>query len=182
MTVNGVPAPLFFVSPGQINMQVPFATSGASANIIVNRGGSNSNTVSTPVGPSSPGVFTQNVSGIGPGIITHLDFTLVTPQSPAAPGETVILFLTGLGALNPPVADGAPGPTSPPSETTDPDIFVSFGGESGNILFSGAAPFFVGLYQMNVTIPNVVTLGPAIPVAIITGSALADFIDIAIEL
>lgn len=182
VTVNGVAAPLFFVSPGQINIQVPFATSGASANIIVNRGGSNSNTVAVPVAPSSPGFFTQNVTGIGPGIITHADFSLVTPQSPAAPGETVIMFLTGLGALNPPVADGAPGPSNPLSQTTDPNILVSFGGESGTILFSGAAPFFVGLYQMNVTIPNVVTVGPAIPVAIITGTALSDFIDIAIEL
>lgn len=182
VTVNGAAAPLFFVSPGQINLQVPFATSGASANIIVNRGGSNSNTVPVPVAPSSPGVFTQNVTGIGPGIITHADFSLVTPQSPAVPGETVIMFLTGLGALNPPVADGAPGPSDPLSRTTDPNILISFGGESGTILFSGAAPFFVGLYQVNVTIPNVVTVGPAIPVAIITGTALSDFIDIAIEL
>ncbi|HSH17367.1 MAG TPA: IPT/TIG domain-containing protein, partial [Verrucomicrobiae bacterium] len=147
VTVNGVLAPLFFVSPGQINIQVPFATSGGSANIVVNRGGSNSNTVATPVAPSSPGVFTQNVTGIGPGVITHLDFSLVTPQNPAAPGETVIMYLTGMGALNPPVADGAPGPSNPLSETTDPEIGVSFGGESGTILFSGAAPFFVGLYQ-----------------------------------
>lgn len=182
VTVNGVAAPLFFVSPGQINIQVPFATSGASANVIVNRGSSNSNTVATPVAPSSPGVFTQNVTGIGPGIITHADFSLVAPQSPAARGETVIMFLTGLGALNPPVADGAPGPANPLSEAIDPLIDVTFGGESGTILFKGAAPFFVGLYQVNVTIPDVVTVGPAIPVAIITGSALADFIDIAIEL
>jgi uncharacterized protein (TIGR03437 family) len=80
------------------------------------------------------------------------------------------------------VPDGAPGPSDPLSRTTDPNILISFGGESGTILFSGAAPFFVGLYQVNVTIPNVVTVGPAIPVAVITSTALSDFIDIAIEL
>jgi uncharacterized protein (TIGR03437 family) len=92
----------------------------------------------------------------------------------------VIIFLTGMGAVNPPFPDGAPGPLDPLSYTTDPNQSVQFGGEAGDILFSGAAPTFVGLYQMNVQIPTTVFAGPAVPVALGTSNAFVDFVDIAI--
>ena len=49
-------------------------------------------------------------TGIGPGVFTHADFKLITEANPVLPGETIIIFLTGVGALNPPIADGSPGP------------------------------------------------------------------------
>lgn len=182
VTINGVPAPLFYVSRNQINLQTPFSISGETATIAVNNNSFVSNEVEVPVAATSPGIFSANQSGIGPGIITHADFSLVTPEDPALPGETVIIFLTGLGAVDPPVADGAAGPADPLSYITDPNLTVEFGGEAGTVLFAGAAPFFVGLYQVNVTIPETVFVGPAVFVSIITSNGFSDLVDIAIGL
>lgn len=183
VTIHGVPAPLFFVSAGQINLQTPFSLSGGQASIVVTNNGTLSNEVLAPVSETSPGVFSVNTSGIGDGIITHADFSLVSENNPAAPDEFVIIFLTGLGAVSPPFADGAPAPGAEPfARTVDQAISVEFGGEAGNVIFSGAAPNFIGLYQLNVQIPGTIFVGPAIPVAIITGNAFIDYVDIAIGL
>ena len=181
VTINGVPAPLFFVSPLQINLQVPFATAGALATIVVANGGVPSNTVLVPLAPTSPGVFSNSLDGLGPGIIVHsLTFAPVTEADPTSPGEFVSILLTGLGALQPPLGDGVAGPVDPLSLTTDPNIEVLFGFEalSGVITFSGAAPLFVGLYQINVIVPDLQVVGAAVPVAIITSNAISDFVTV----
>ena len=178
--VNNTPAPLLFVNDRQINLQVPFGVSGNSAEFVINNNGVNSNAVRVPVAATSPSIFSTQQTGFGPGTITHADFRSVTEQDPAAPGETVLIFLTGLGAVDPPVADGAPGPTSPFSEITDPNLQVLFGSEVGDVIFAGAAPGFAGLYQVNVTIPSPVLAGAAIPVAVFTTNAFACFTDISI--
>lgn len=177
VTVNGIPAPLFFVSPGQINLQTPFAVQGPSATIVVTNNGQTSNPVEVPVAATSPGVFSVQQTGFGPGIVTHADFSLVNAQNPAHLGEVVIIFLTGMGVLNPPFADGAPGPVNPLSVTTDPSVAVLFDGVAGQVLFSGAAPGFVGLYQMNVQLPTTGFTG-TVAVAIQTSNAFSDFVDI----
>jgi uncharacterized protein (TIGR03437 family) len=183
VTVNGVLAPLFFVSATQINLQTPYATAGGTARIVVNNNNVLSNEVRVPVAATSPGIFSVNRNGIGPAIITHADFSLVTPVDPALPGETVVIFLTGLGAVNPPIADGAQGPSAEPfSRVTDPNLLVEFGREAGGIQFAGAAPCCVGLYQINVDVPTTVVVGPAVPVAIQTTNGFSDLVDIAIGL
>jgi uncharacterized protein (TIGR03437 family) len=184
VTVNGVAAPLLFVSGGQINLQVPFGVSGSSATIIVvnNNGaetGSFSNEVTVRLATSSPGIFSVDGTGFGPGTVVHADFSLVSEAAPASAGETVIIFLTGLGQLSPPIPDGAAAPVDPLSRTTDSDLQVLVNGEVGTVLFSGAAPGFVGLYQINMTIPNPVVAGTA-SVAIFTANAFSCFTDIAI--
>ncbi len=181
VSVNGVAAPLFFVSPGQINIQVPFATSGSNATISVTNNGTKSNEIFVPVAASSPGIFSVSQDGTGPGIVTHADYRLLTPQSPARPGETVIIFLTGLGAVNPTFPDGAAGPLAPLARTTDTNLQVLFGGIAGKIEFSGAAPGFVGLYQLNVTLPDAVLGGDRVPVTIVTSNAVSDMTEIAIR-
>jgi uncharacterized protein (TIGR03437 family) len=180
VTVNGIPAPLLFVSPGQINLQVPFALAGDTATVLVNNNGDRSLAISTPLAPSSPGVFTLSLDGTGSGTITHADFSLISAASPARRGETISIFLTGLGAVDPPFPDGHPGPLNPLARTVDPNIGVLFGGARGDIVYSGAAPEFVGLYQLNVRVPDNAPLGPAVPLAIETSTATSDFVDIAI--
>ncbi len=183
VTINGVPAPLFFVSALQINLQVPFATAGTLATIVVANGGVPSNTVLVPLAATSPGVFSTTLNGLGPGIIVHsLTFLPVTEADPTSPGEFVSILLTGLGAVQPPVGDGVAGPAAPLSLTTDPNIAVLFGFEAlqGVITFSGAAPGFVGLYQINVIVPQLQTVGAAVPVAILTSNAISDFVTVAV--
>jgi uncharacterized protein (TIGR03437 family) len=178
VTFNGTPAPLFFVSPGQINLQTPFGVQGPTARIVVTNNGQASNTVEVPVAPTSPGVFSMNQTGYGPGAITHANFSLVNAQNPARRGEVVLIFLTGLGAVNPPIADGAAGPGAEPlARTTDGNIGAFFDNVAGEVQFSGAAPNFVGLYQMNVRIPTTISTG-TVAVAIQTSNAFSDFVDI----
>jgi uncharacterized protein (TIGR03437 family) len=183
VTINGVLAPLFFVAPGQINLQAPFAVSGETATIVVSNNGNLSNQVEVPVANSSPGIFSRDQNGIGFGTITHADFSLITPQDPALPGETVIIFLTGLGEVSPAIADGAQGPSAEPfSRVTDPNVQVEFAREAGTVVYAGASPCCVGLYQINVTIPSTVFVGNAVPVAIVTTNGFSDLVDISIGL
>jgi uncharacterized protein (TIGR03437 family) len=176
VVINGIAAPLYYVSPGQINAVVPFEVSpGAAATIQVINNGTDSNAVGNIyIADSAPGIFTQTTNGIGFGAATHADYTLITPSSPAMPGETILVFLTGLGLVTPAVSDGQLGPTSPLAEANlwitsacdGPCLFVYFNdyvngyyGEQATIQYAGLAPGLLG-YQLNVTIPST-DVGPA---------------------
>jgi uncharacterized protein (TIGR03437 family) len=151
--INGRPAPIYFVSFGQISVIVPYATEQTIAGIQVINNGQPSNLVTTFVAPyTTPGVFTKPEGGIGPGAVLHADFTLVSKTSPALPGETVQVYLTGLGDVAPAIADGAAGPLSPFSTATD-TILAFIGGATAKVGYAGLAPGLAGLYQLNVTIP-----------------------------
>ena len=170
--IDNQPAAIYFVSPGQINCIVPFATQGPTATILVNNAGTNSNTVTVPVAATAPGMFSSDQSGTGTGAIRHADFTLVTAASPAVGGETVLLYLTGIGAVNQPPADGTAGGAS---NLSTAQVTVLVGGNPGQVAYSGLAPGFPGLYQINVTLP---ALPPgsssSIPLAISTSNAYHD--------
>ena len=176
--INNKPAPIYFVSPGQINCLVPYATQGPTATIVVQNGGVNSNSVMVPVAATSPGIFALNSGGSGPGAILHADYSVVSTSKPAAPGETVLIFLTGMGAVDNPVPDGTAGGTNPLSRTTATPIYVLVGGEQATILYSGLAPGFPGLYQLNVTLPPFLQGSGSLPVAIQTPNAFHDQVDI----
>jgi uncharacterized protein (TIGR03437 family) len=178
VSIGGVAAPLYLVSPGQINALVPYATAGPSATIVVNNG-ANSNPVQVPVVLTAPGVFSTGGNGIGPGAIQHADFTLVTAAKPAKPGETVIVYLSGLGAVNPPVSDGTAGGGNPPSKV-GAQVDVLIGGLPAKVAFAGLAPGFPGLYQLNVVVPadlTVTAAGP-LPLAVRTPDSFHDQVDL----
>ncbi len=129
--MNNIPAPIYYVSPGQISAVVPYELSPSSsefvATIQVNNNGQLSNPVTLYLTDALPGIFTQNETGIGFGAVLHnADFSLVTSKNPAEVGEYIDIFLTGLGTVTPTVQDGAPGPTNPLSYA---DLFTSH--ESG---------------------------------------------------
>ncbi|HTS47526.1 MAG TPA: hypothetical protein VMH05_06255 [Bryobacteraceae bacterium] len=164
--VNGVAAPLDYVSPTQINLVVPYETpaySFATFQVINNKIPSNQVTVYTS--GSSPGVFSTTSNGIGPAAVTHADGSLVTQSSPAVGGETVVLYVTGLGKVNPPVADGVAAPAPPPLSYTVENINVDIQDTDGNIYpaatpaFAGLTPGFAGLYQINFVVPTGVPSG-----------------------
>lgn len=158
--VNNLPARLFFVSAGQINVIVPSGIpTNAYAVFQVINNGAKSNPVTLFTSPTAPGIFTQNQAGFGPGAILHLNGSLVSQQNPAAIGETVSVFLTGLGATNPAVVDGAAASSNPLSTVTDANLFVDFDGISATTSFAGLAPGFAGLYQINVQVPAGLSTG-----------------------
>jgi len=157
VTVNGLPAPLSFVSPGQIEAIVPYAIGSSSiARIQVINNNVASNAVTEFVHLTAPGVFTEPPGGVGYGAVLHGDYSLVTAQSPAQAGETVSVYLTGLGTTNPLVPDGSAGVFG----ETNNIIAVYVGGQLvTNIGYCGLAPGLAGLYQINFTVPSGVTAG-----------------------
>ena len=181
ISINGAAAPVRYVSANQIVCLVPYAAQGSTATITVQNGSAASNTVTVPLAATAPSVFTLDQSGVGLGAILHADYTPVNSSKPAAAGETVQVFLTGLGAVTPGVPDGTAGGSNPVSRTIASPISVLIGGTNAQVSFSGLAPGFPGLYQMNVTVPSYAS-GPAtLPLAITTPNAVHDQVDIAVK-
>ena len=161
VTVNGIAAPLFAVAnvngQEQINFQVPWEVAAQpSATIVVNNDGLLSSPVTVSLLPAFPGIFTTD--GTTGAILHGIGSALVTSTSPASPGEVVVLFATGLGAVTITPATGTAPPANPLSSTT---IFptVTVGGAQATVQFSGLAPGFVGLNQVNVLLPSTLPSG-----------------------
>jgi uncharacterized protein (TIGR03437 family) len=132
-----------------------------------------------PVAATAPGVFSLDRNGIGPGAILHSDFSLVNVAHPSKIGETVLVFLTGLGAVAPPVADGTAGGATPLSKAAAA-VNVLIGGVTATVSYAGLAPGFPGLYQINVAVPAdlVVTATEPFPLAIQTPDSFHDQVDL----
>ena len=141
------------MSPSQINLVVPFEISNFSvATIKVVNGSASSNTVTELVRPATPGVF----GNIGSAAAIHdSGFAPVTQGNPAQPGETIDLYVGGLGSLYPPAADGAAGVGS----ATTNLIQVLIGGVAANVYYQGQAPGYAGLYQLQVVVPSTLSSG-----------------------
>ena len=153
VTINGVAAPMFFVSSGQANVQVPFNVPLGTATIQVTNGNGSSATQSVNVAAVSPGIFMYNASA-GAGVVLHAaDFSLVTSSSPAQPGEYLSIYCTGLGPVNIAVQSGTPAPSTPPLAMTQMTPTATIGNASALVTFSGLAPGFVGVYQVNLQVP-----------------------------
>ncbi len=142
--VDGIRAPLYFVSASQINIQVPWEVVDRAATISVTNGVWNL-TLGNSVLSSWPGLFSL--------VLHSADYSLVTSNNPAVGGEVVLLYATGLGPVSNTPVDGTPAPDAPLAVTTNPPE-VSIGGEAASVLWSGLAPGFVGLYQINVQVPT----------------------------
>jgi uncharacterized protein (TIGR03437 family) len=143
-----VPGRFYYASPNQFNVQVPWELAGqssATVKVIVNYTYSAEYTL--PLATYSPGFFAN--SGIAAAIDS--DNHVVTSSNPATPGSTVELFMNGLGPLQNPPADGTAVATTD-STTSTPTITI--GGQTATVSYSGLAPNFVGLYQVNAVVPS----------------------------
>jgi uncharacterized protein (TIGR03437 family) len=76
----------------------------------------------------------------------------VTPESPAQPDEIAVLYGTGLGWVTPAVASGVPAPGVVSATTLIPTVTI--GGQGANVVFSGLTPGFIGVYQINIRVPQ----------------------------
>jgi uncharacterized protein (TIGR03437 family) len=156
--INGIAAPIYYVAPTQVSAIVPYEITSAVVQVQVVTDGNPSNTVTSFLNTTSAGVFSQSQDGLGYGAVEHQDGSLVTATNPAQAGETVSVYLTGLGSVNPGIADGAAGPVSPLSQTVS-TITADISGTTATIAYSGLAPQLAGLYQVNLTIPSGLTAG-----------------------
>jgi uncharacterized protein (TIGR03437 family) len=172
LMVNGQPAALFAVDnvngQQQINFQVPWeVANGASAMVAAGNNGTAGSSISVPVVEAQPGIFNYSVGSKTFGAILHANFQLADTGHPAKPGETVLIYCTGLGAVSSPPADGAAGNGQPTTHTAS----VTIGGRKANVSFSGLAPGFVGLYQINVEVPAGLGAGNQSVVVTIAGAS-----------
>ena len=150
VSIGGKPAPLFFVSPTQINAQVPWETQPGSASVIVTSNSVPSAALSFTVAAATPAIFTF---GTNRAVVQNQDYTLNNTGNPAAVGSYITAYLTGGGPLDNAVSTGAANPLSPLSSVTAP-YSATIGGQAANMLFLGLAPGFVGLYQANLQVPQ----------------------------
>ena len=178
--LNGVPAPLFYVSPNQINFQAPVEISGTTAQALVISNGVSSLATSVQVAPVTPAIFTDGASGTGQAAALNENYSLNSARNSAAVGSTISIYATGLGPTNPPFATGQPGGTSPLNNTTEvPAVLI--GGAPAKVLFSGLAPGFPGEYQVNAVIPAGTPPGPAVPLEIQIGGQRSNAVTIAVQ-
>jgi uncharacterized protein (TIGR03437 family) len=147
---NGVPVPLLLVSPGQINLQVPFELAGPEARIVVESPRGASAPVLTSVSPSQAGVFTDAATGLA--AVIYASDGRSPWNRPAKPGEYLQVFATGLGAVTPRVETGEAAASLILARTLAvPEVVI--GDRRLVPSFAGLAPFFAGLYQVNVQLP-----------------------------
>ena len=171
LSVNGLPVPMLFVSPTQINAQMPFEAIGNVTMILRTPGGVSDN-FNTVVLPGAPSVFRASIEGLDsdvPTVVRSTNGELVTPANPVHKNDYLVIYLTGLGVTNPPVGTGVPGPSNPlASAILSPQ--VTLGDASLPLLFAGMSPDEVGVYQINVKVPASVPSGLSIPLKIKQGS------------
>ncbi len=153
VTFNGTQAPLFYVSSNQINAQAPYNLPLGTVSVQVSRGSAVSAVQSAAVMNYSPGIFIIDQPTQGGAILHATTFGIVSAASPAKPGEIIAIYGTGLGALTIPITAGNPAPSTGtlPQTLTMPTVTIA--GLFAPVGFSGLAPGFAGLYQVNVQVP-----------------------------
>jgi uncharacterized protein (TIGR03437 family) len=151
--VNGVPAPLFWASPTQVNAQVPFEVQPGQASVVVFSNGLFSAPSALTITGSAPGVFQWGASRA---VVTDLSGALITTANPAPAGGIVVAYLTGQGPLDNPVPTGQAAPLTPLSRASLP-VQATVGDQPATVLFLGLTPGLVGVAQANLQLPLVST-------------------------
>ncbi|MDP9054263.1 MAG: Ig-like domain-containing protein [Acidobacteriota bacterium] len=182
VTIGGLTAPLYFAIPTQVSFQVPWELAGqGSALISANVNGAVSNTQTVPLAPFAPGIFTIDASGSGQGAIEIAPTAqLAAAATPVQRGGYVAIFCTGLGAVDNQPATGAAALAVPLSRTLTLPI-VTIGGVGAVVSYSGLAPGFAGLYQVNAIVPAGISTGPAVTVAITIGGVTSNTVTIGVQ-
>ncbi len=148
--IGGIPAPLYYVSAGQINAQVPFELNGAQPyQVVVSANGALATPDTLNLTAAAPGLAAFSDSTL---IAQHGDGSLVTATSPAKSGEYLVAYLAGMGTTNATPASGAASPLSPLALPTIPPT-LTINGAPSPIAFAGLTPGLVGLYQLNFQVP-----------------------------
>ncbi len=166
--INGIPAPLVYVSPTQINAQVPFEVALGAASLVVESNGASAAPVALTMVPAAPGIFLLDGTRAA---ATNQDFTVNGAGNPAAAGSVVSVYFTGQGQVDVPMTTGAASPIDTLGNTLAPTA-ATIGGQPATVIFCGLAPGQVGLGQINVQIPD---LPPGdYPVVLHIGDAISN--------
>ena len=165
VSVNGQLAPVLYVTPTQVNFQVPWETALGPATVTVAVNGGASNAVTVNALGAAPGLFSTSS---GQAIVQNSDYTLNSPSNPAKVGSTIIAYLSGSGSVSPAVADGAIAPLGTVVYANAASS-ATIGSSTAQVAFAGLAPGFVGLVQVNIVVPSGLATG-TYPLTVTIGS------------
>jgi uncharacterized protein (TIGR03437 family) len=150
VTFDGRAAPILYADAKQINTVVPFEVIAPSTVVLLEgvRG------YVLPVWPAVTGLFTADGSGRGQLAALNEDGTVNSSANPAKPGSVVAVYMTGVGAMTPPIGDGQLGPLQPPYPFPVLGVSATVNGVGAPVMFAGQAPGLIaGAVQVNVQIP-----------------------------
>jgi uncharacterized protein (TIGR03437 family) len=165
---NGIPGPILYSWTNQVSAIVPYTVTGAAADVVVEYRGQKSLPVSVPVAASAPAIFTSNSSGSGQAAAFNQDGSVNGSAHPAPIGNVVVLFATGEGATSPAGTDGKPAAVPLPKPVQLVEATID--GKPAEVQYAGAAPGLVaGVIQVNVKIPDGVSVGSSVPVILRVG-------------
>jgi len=163
--VNAIPCSLFLVSPTQINFLVPYELTAGTVSVIVARDSQAGPSVSIQLNSTSPGLFIWDGNNA---VAVHLNGQVISPTSPAVPGEIVVIYVGGLGRTAPDTTAGQLATAAFPIYYAS-QLQVLFDGvpsPPGSVLYAGLAPGFAGLYQINLVLPSTLGVNPQIQIAV----------------
>ncbi len=169
VTINGIDAPLEFVSGGQINAQVPFEVAPGSTSLSIRAGALKSSPVSFAVQAVAPGVL--------PVVQNCLDGSVNSAQSPVQVGQFITLWVTGQGPIDTPIATGEAAPADPIALPLAA-IRAQIGGQDAQVVFAGMAPGLAGLMQVNLVVPT--TAAGQQPVVVKVGEVVSNQVMISV--
>ncbi len=154
---GSTPAPLIYVSAAQINAVVPYSVTGSTnVAVTVQYSGLISAPLTVPVQATTPGIFSLDATGTGPGaILNNADYSINASARPAAVGSVVDIYCTGAGVTDPASKDGALAAATPPFPVlVAQDVSVTIGGVQAQVVYAGPAPGLInGLNQIDVIVP-----------------------------
>ena len=163
--VGGLATSIFYVSPTQINFLVPYELGSGSAKIFVARDGVRGPDATVQLNNSSPGFFQWNGNLA---VAQHGDGSLISPDSPASAGETIVLYAAGLGHTAPSTQSGRLVQQAAwiSSLASLQILLDGTAVPSQNILYAGLTPSFAGLYQINLRLPDAFSPNPVIQIVV----------------
>ena len=183
--VNGQPAPVYYVSPSQINFEIPIDAATNDATVQVVRNGQAGNTAYLNIQVSEPRFITN---GGTYAIMTTPNGALTgIPSHPVTAADIVVIYTIGLGPTSPPVPSGTASPSSPLAVIDPTTVLACFGNNSPfspapcvNPQFVGLSPGFVGLYQINLAIPQGLATGN-MPFSFTVNGVPSDVVQLAVQ-
>ena len=181
---GGIPAPILYASSPQLNLQVPWELQGmpiVPVTVTVTGNSISSELESVAVGQNDPGIFSLGAPQGGQGAIENVAGAVVDSNSPAHAGDYILIFATGLGMVTNQPATGAVALAAPHLSYLISYPSATIGGVSAPVSFAGLSPGYIGLYQVNVQVPEGVTAGDAVPVVLSFGATVSNTVTISVR-
>jgi uncharacterized protein (TIGR03437 family) len=185
---GGSTLPLIYASSGKILGIVPYNLApNAQYQLIVAQGGSISGPVSVTLGTAQPDILqivpsnTNVAQNLWSLLTAGTAFNLAKagPGTPLKPGEGIVIYCTGLGAVNQTIAAGAAAPTTPVSTVNT--VTVSIGGQNVPVTFAGLVPGYPGMYQITGTVPANAPTGTNIPITVSVAGQTSAAVPVAVQ-